>query len=188
MPNRQEAFVMKWSQQVQPSVARTWRARNEHRDSISPKSEVLKTWSFHIHMAWRTDVFMRWKKTVWGGGVIQDVLMIVSKENQKMGRWGSLSATNYYTNKQFEQWGLWVSGHHHTQCPKHLQWQNRYCRKSWPDVTRSGRRLQFLVHGGGGSEAFSFLPQLLLSLLGWSCLRHRTCECLPPQGCLDSWI
>lgn len=83
-----------------------------------------------------------------GGAVVQGVLMIVSKENQKKGG-GLLSATNYYTTKQFEQWGLWVWSHHHTQCPKHLQWQNRYCRKSWTaEVTQSGRRLQFLVHDG----------------------------------------
>lgn len=54
------------------------------------------------------------------------------------------------------------------------------------DVTQRGCSLQFLVHDGDASGAFSFLPQLLLSLLGWSRLLRRTCECDLLRGCSGS--
>lgn len=55
------------------------------------------------------------------------------------------------------------------------------------DATQRGCSLQFLVHdGGGASGPFSFLPQLLLSLLGWRRRLHRTRGCGLLQGCSGS--
>lgn len=123
-----------------------------------------------------------------GGAVVQDVLMIISKENQKKGGWGGCSAPQTITPlSSLSSGASWfeVIIIHNVQ--------NIYNDKT-DTVGKAGPLTSHRVAAvfsswstmGGGWEAFSFLPQLLLSLLGWSSPLHRTCECLPPRGCLDS--
>lgn len=123
------------------------------------------------------------------GGVIQDGLKVTSKENQKKGGGECRSAPRTITPIS-----RWSNGASWFEIIIIHNVQDIYndvtdtVGKAGPlsDVTQRGRRLQFLVHDGGVSGAFSFLPQLLLSLLGWSCLLHRTCECVLLRGCSGS--